>query len=67
MSENLRMLARYSAAMESGDGDAVYEFWSEDFVSHVTARVSPDKVGTDVRGEEQLVVSSRRREQRSMH
>ncbi len=54
MSENLRMLGRYSAAMESGDGDAVYEFWAEDFVSHVTERVSPEKVGTDVRGEEQL-------------
>jgi steroid delta-isomerase-like uncharacterized protein len=53
MSENLRMLARYSAAMESGDGDAVFEFWSEDFVSHVTERVSPDKVGRDVRSEEQ--------------
>jgi len=53
MSENLRLLGRYSAAMESGDGEAVYEFWSEDFVSHVTERVSPDKVGTDVRGEEQ--------------
>jgi steroid delta-isomerase-like uncharacterized protein len=53
MSENLRLLGRYSAAMESGDGDAVYEFWAEDFVSHVTARVSPSKVGTDVRGDEQ--------------
>lgn len=52
MSENLRILAKYSAAMESGDGDAVFEFWSDDFVSHVTERVSPDKVGTDVRGEE---------------
>jgi SnoaL-like polyketide cyclase. len=48
------MLGEYSAAMESGDGDAVYAFWSEDFHSHVTTRVSPDKVGTDVRGEEQV-------------
>lgn len=53
MSENLRILGQYSAAMESGDGAAVFEFWSEDFHSHVTERVSPDKVGTDVRGEEQ--------------
>jgi steroid delta-isomerase-like uncharacterized protein len=53
MSENLRMLGAYSAAMESGDGAAVFEFWSEDFHSHVTERVSPDRVGTDVRGQEQ--------------
>lgn len=53
MSENLRILAKYSAAMESGDTDAVYEFWAPDFQSHVTSRVSPDRVGGDVRGEEQ--------------
>jgi steroid delta-isomerase-like uncharacterized protein len=52
MSDNLRMLAKYSAAMEAGDTDAVYEFWSEDFHSHVTERVSPERVGTDVRGGE---------------
>ncbi len=54
MSENLRLLAKYSAAMDAGDTDAVYEFWSENFHSHVTERVTPDKVGTDIRGEEQL-------------
>jgi predicted ester cyclase len=54
MSDKLRLLGQYSAAMESGDGRAVYDFWSEDFVSHVTDRVSPDKVGHDVRSEEQL-------------
>jgi predicted ester cyclase len=53
MSENLRLLGAYSAAMESGDGDAVFQYWSPDFHSHVTDRVSPDKVGTDVRGQEQ--------------
>ena len=53
MSDNLRMLGAYSAAMEAGDGAAVFEFWSDDFVSHVTERVSPDRVGTDVRGQEQ--------------
>jgi steroid delta-isomerase-like uncharacterized protein len=53
MSENLRMLGEYSAAMESGDTDAVYEFSSEDFESHVTERVSPEQVGSDVRGSEQ--------------
>ncbi len=52
MSDNLRLLANYSAAMDSGDTDAVFQFWSEDFHSHVTERVSPERVGTDVRGEE---------------
>jgi steroid delta-isomerase-like uncharacterized protein len=53
MSENLRLLGKYSAAMESGDTDAVFEFWAPEFVSHVTERVSPDRVGTDVRSQEQ--------------
>jgi len=53
MSDNLRMLAKYSEAMESGDTEAVYEFWAPEFHSHVTSRVSPDRVGDDVRGEEQ--------------
>ena len=39
--------------MEAGDTEAVYTFWSEDFDSHVTGRVSPDRVGTDIRGSEQ--------------
>ena len=42
MSDNLRILGKYSAAMEAGDTDAVFEFWSDDFVSHVTERVSPE-------------------------
>ena len=53
MSENLRLLGKYSAAMESGDTEAVFEFWAPEFQSHVTERVSPDRVGTDVRGQEQ--------------
>ena len=53
MSDNLRMLGKYSAAMESGDTEAVYEFFSPDFHSHVTGRVSPGRVGDDVRNEEQ--------------
>jgi len=53
VSENLRILAKYSAAMEAGDTDAVYEFWAPDFQSHVTSRVAPGKVADDVRGEEQ--------------
>jgi predicted ester cyclase len=53
MSDNLRTLARYSEAMESGDTEAVYEFWAPEFHSHVTSRVAPGRVGEDVRGEEQ--------------
>jgi predicted ester cyclase len=51
-SENLAALAEYSNAMFAGDKEAVFDFWSEDFFSHVTARVNPDAVGTDVRGSE---------------
>jgi len=53
MSDNLRTLAKYSEAMESGNTEAVYEFWAPEFHSHVTSRVAPDRVGDDVRGEEQ--------------
>jgi predicted ester cyclase len=53
VSDNLRTLAEYSAAMERGDSEAVFAFWAPEFHSHVTTRVSPDKVGSDVRGEEQ--------------
>ncbi len=53
MSENLKTLAEYSDAMFRGDTKAVYDFWAPEFQSHVTARVAPDRVGTDVRGEEQ--------------
>lgn len=53
MSDNLRTLAMYSEAMDSGDTEAVYEFWAPEFHSHVTSRVAPDRVGEDVRGEEQ--------------
>jgi predicted ester cyclase len=53
MSDNLRTLGEYSAAMDRGDTEAVFSFWSADFVSHVTERVSPDRVGSDVRGDEQ--------------
>jgi predicted ester cyclase len=53
MSDNLRLLAKYSEAMDSGDTQAVFEFWSPDFVTHVTERVAPERVGDDVRGDEQ--------------
>ena len=52
MSANLAMLAAYSDAMFAGDENAVFEFWAPEFHSHVTDRVAPDKVGTDVRGNE---------------
>ena len=52
MSENLTILGEYSDAMFAGDEEAVFEYWSPDFVSHVTDRVNPDAVGTDVRGHE---------------
>jgi predicted ester cyclase len=52
MSSNLALLAEYSDAMFAGDEQAVFKYWSDDFVSHVTRRVNPDMVDTDVRGEE---------------
>jgi predicted ester cyclase len=52
VSDNLRMLADYSDAMARGDEDAVFSYWAPDFHSHVTTRVAPDQVGTDVRGSE---------------
>jgi predicted ester cyclase len=53
MSENLKLLGEYSRAMFDGDTAAVFEFWSPDFVSHVTDRVAPGRVGSDVRADEQ--------------
>lgn len=53
MSDNLRLLGKYSEAMFGGDTEAVYEFFGPDFHSHVTERVSPHRVGDDVRGDEQ--------------
>lgn len=53
-SDNLKMLGDYSTRMLDGDTAAVFDVWSPDFVSHVTDRVTPSAVGTDVRGSEQL-------------
>jgi predicted ester cyclase len=53
MSENLKLLGRYSEAMQTGSSDAVFGFFAPNFHSHVTERVSPERVGVDVRGEEQ--------------
>lgn len=52
-SDNLRRLGEYSARMLEGDYTAVYEMFSEEFHSHVTPRVNPEAVGTDIRGQEQ--------------
>ena len=52
MSNNLKLLAEYSDAMAAGDEEAVFSYWAPEFMSHVTARVNPDAVGTDVRSEE---------------
>jgi predicted ester cyclase len=53
MSQNLKILGEYSNAMMEGDTAAVFDFWAPEFHSHVTDRVAPDAVGTDVRGSEQ--------------
>jgi len=53
MSQNLKILAEYSNAMMEGDTAAVFDFWAPEFHSHVTDRVAPEFVGTDVRGSEQ--------------
>lgn len=52
-SGNLKLLGEYSDRMFEGDEKAVLDFFSDDFVSHVTDRVNPDRAGTDIRGEEQ--------------
>ena len=52
MSENLRLLGKYSEAMAGGDEQAVYDFFAPEFSSHVTDRVNPAAVGTDIRGSE---------------
>jgi predicted ester cyclase len=52
MSDNLKLLGEYSKAMEAGDEQAVFSFFAPEFHSHVTTRVNPDAVGTDVRREE---------------
>ena len=49
----MRILARYSARMAAGDYAAVYDVLAPDFTSHVTERVSPDVVGSDLRPPEQ--------------
>ena len=52
MSKNLRILGEYSARMSAGDYDAVFDFFAPDFFSHVTPRISPEAVGTDIRPQE---------------
>ena len=47
--------------MSAGDFDAVYEFFAPEFVSHVTPRVNPDAVGTDIRAQEKRFWDTARR------
>jgi predicted ester cyclase len=49
---NLKTLAEYSARMIAGDYDAVFDHFAPEFTSHVTARVSPEALGTDIRPHE---------------
>ena len=49
---NLARLGEYSARMTAGDHDAVFEYFAPEFLSHATARVSPEAVGTDIRPQE---------------
>jgi predicted ester cyclase len=49
---NLKVLGEYSAKMLGGDYDAVFDYFAPDFMSHVTDRVNPEAVGTDVRQHE---------------
>ena len=47
------ILLLYSDRMAKGDYQAVYDYFDETFFSHVTPRVNPDAVGTDIRHNEQ--------------
>lgn len=53
-SEKLKLLGEYSERMFAGDSQAVFDHFSDDFHSNVTSRVTPESVGTDIRGEEQV-------------
>lgn len=52
MSKNLHNLAIYSDRMAKGDYQAVYDYFADNFMSHVTRRVAPERVGKDIRGHE---------------
>lgn len=52
MSDTSKLLGEYSQAMEAGDEEAVFAFFAPEFTSHVTARVNPDAIGSDIRREE---------------
>jgi predicted ester cyclase len=58
---NLIRLAEYSQRMEAEDFDAVYDYFAENFYSHVTDRVNPDESGKDIRGREKEFWSMARR------
>ena len=60
MSKNLAILGQYSARMSAGDYTAVYDVFAPEFFSHVTPRVNPDAVWTDIRPQEQKFWESAR-------
>ena len=49
---NLHILADYSEKMFANDYDAVFDYFDETFMSHVTERVNPEDVGKDIRPRE---------------
>ena len=49
---NLKILAEYSTHMATGNYAAVYDYFADNFSSHVTERVNPSDVGTDIRHRE---------------
>jgi predicted ester cyclase len=57
---NLRILGAYSARMAAGDFDAVFDTFAPEFRSHVTSRVTPDAVATDIRPHERTYWESAR-------
>ena len=60
MSRNLAILGQYSARMAAGDYAAVYEVFAPEFFSHVTPRINPAAVETDIRPQEQKFWESAR-------
>ena len=48
-SKNMRVYEEYTDRIRKGDLQAVYDFFAPDFHTHVTRRVAPEFVGTDIR------------------
>jgi len=50
----LKIFEEYVARISEGGLDTVYDYFTEDFFSHVVPRVTPDIVGIDIRPWERL-------------